>query len=163
MTTNKYFPTLLEEYTLSHNDKRQGNSLIQFISFTNTFDHYIGSQYKDMRISRLVILVDPTWPRPLDSVRSGHLEAQASRSSYPGIDFLGSNWLDNMHKLNCCNWFIIFNIPIYFGEPGYIFRHCLLCFFSNSKAHELIHLISYIIVLIQCVQIDITNSVCTNL
>jgi hypothetical protein len=54
----QFNPTLLEEYKLSHNDKRQGNSLIQFISFNNTFDHYIGSQYKDMRISRLVILIE---------------------------------------------------------------------------------------------------------
>ena len=79
--------------------KDKVTALSSLFPFNNTFDHYIGSQYKDMRISRLVILVDPTWPRPLDSVRSGHLEAQASRSSYPGIDFLGSNWLDNIAQI----------------------------------------------------------------
>ena len=42
-----------------------------------------------MRTSRLVTIGDLTWPRPLASVRSGHIECQVSRSSYPGIDFLG--------------------------------------------------------------------------
>jgi len=38
--------------------------------------------------NRLITLGDLTWPRPLASVRSGHLECQVSRSSYPGIYFL---------------------------------------------------------------------------
>ena len=79
--------------------KDKVTALSSLFPFNKTIDHYIGSQYKDMRISRLVILVDPTWPRTLDSVRSGHLECQVSRSSYPGIDFLGSNWLDNIAQI----------------------------------------------------------------
>jgi hypothetical protein len=59
--------------------------------YNKTIDYYIRSQYQDMRTSRLVTLSDLTWPRPLASVRSGLLECQVSRSSYPGIDFLGSN------------------------------------------------------------------------
>jgi uncharacterized protein YhhL (DUF1145 family) len=42
------------------------------------------------------------------------------------------------------------------------FLGIVCCFYSNSKTHELIHLISYTHILIHCVQIYITNSTCTN-
>ena len=56
-----------------------------------------------------------------------------------------------------------FNIPRCLCVPGSFCRDCLLCLFSNPNTHELILLISQILVLIQSVQIYITNSVCTNL
>jgi hypothetical protein len=51
----------------------------------------------------LVTLGDLTWARPLALIRSGHLECQVSRSSYPAIDFSGSNWL---YIIYLYNWVI---------------------------------------------------------
>jgi hypothetical protein len=71
--------------------KDKVTALSSLFRYNKTIDDYIRSQYQDMRTSQLVTLGDLTWPRPLASVRSGHLEFQVLRSSYPGIDFLGSN------------------------------------------------------------------------
>ena len=57
--------------------KDKVTALSSLFRYNKTIDYYIRSQYQDMRTSRLVTLCD--------------LECQVSRSSYPGIDFLGSN------------------------------------------------------------------------
>jgi hypothetical protein len=93
--------------------KDKATALSSLFRYNTTIDYYLRSKYQDMRTSRLVTLDDLTWPRPLASVRSGHLEYQVSRSSYPGIDSLGSNQLYNIIvRLPVC----VFN---YFGfEPN---------------------------------------------
>ena len=69
-----------------------------------------------------------------------------------------------LHKMKYCNCFITFSIPsIYFVYLDQ-FLWIVCCYlFSNSKTQELIHLISQMLVLIQCVHIYITNAMCTNL
>ena len=70
-----------------------------------------------------------------------------------------------LHKMKWCNCFITFNIPSFFCM--YLDQFLGIAFFSNSKPHKLIQLISYsvykFIWLIQCVQTYITNSISANL
>ena len=72
-----------------------------------------------------------------------------------------------LHKMKCCNCFITFSIPSFLCVPGSIFRDCLVVFFQIQK--HMTWSITYhkylykFILLIQCVHIYITNSMCTNL
>ena len=82
--------------------------------------------------------------------------------------------------MKCCNCFITFMLNVIINVSRYTkkklgmfpnfffvyldtFLGIVCCFYSNSKTHELIHLISWTHILIQCVQIHITDSMCTNL
>jgi hypothetical protein len=77
--------------------KDKETALLSLFRYNKTIDYYMEV---NTSIWGLVTLGDLTWARPLALIRSGHLECQVSRSSYPAIDFLGSNWLYIIYLYN---------------------------------------------------------------